>query len=90
MVPLLHPITARNRYCGPSPSLRCWASPFGIVVASQGVGHFVVWCPELDHDDPLEGRNETGDVRVVLEQVEEYQRCLQGGYLEAVTDPRLM
>lgn len=66
------------------------AARFGVVVHSSAPGHYEVWCPELDHDDPLEGRNATDDVRVVLELVEEYRDCLQGGYLEAVTAPCLL
>lgn len=62
----------------------------GIVIDSFDGSWFEVSCPELDHDDPLEGRNSTADVRVVLELVEEYRDCLEGGYLEAVTDPRMM
>lgn len=66
------------------------ASRFGIVIESFGGASFQVSCPELDHDDPLEGRNCTDDVRMVLDLVQEYRDCLQGGYLEAVTDPCLM
>src|SRR3990167_2295011 len=62
----------------------------GIVIDSFDGQWFEVSCPELEHDDPLEGRNATGDVREVLELVEEYRDCLLGGYLEAVTDPCLM
>lgn len=66
------------------------ASRFGIVIDSfHGTdgSWFEVWCPELDDDDPLEGRNSTDDAHVVLELVEQYRYCLENGYLEAVTDP---
>ena len=66
------------------------ASRYGIVIESFDGAQFEVSCPELEHDDPLEGRNVTDDVRVVLALVEEYRNCLEGGYLEAVTDPCLM
>jgi len=66
------------------------ASRYGIVISSFNGSWFEVFCPELEHDDPLEGRNSTDDVRVVLTLVEEYRECLEGGYLEAVTDPCLM
>lgn len=66
------------------------AARHGIVIDSFDGQWFEVSCPELEHDDPLEGRNATGDVREVLELVEEYRDCLLGGYLEAVTDPCLM
>ena len=42
------------------------------------------------YEDPLEGCNETGDMKVLLELVQRYQECLEGGYLEAVTDPCLL
>lgn len=64
------------------------ASRCGVVIECSADGSwFEVWCPELDDDDPLEGKNSTDDVRVVLELVEEYRYCLENGYLEAVTDP---
>ncbi len=66
------------------------ATRYGIVIANFDGAWFEVSCPELEHDDPLEGRNSTDDVRVVLALVEEYRDCLEGGYLEAVTDPCLM
>lgn len=66
------------------------ASRFGIVVNSFDGASFEVSCPELDHDDPLEGRNRTDDVQVLLALVEEYRDCIQGGYLEAVTDPCML
>lgn len=69
------------------------ASRHGIVIASEHGSYgsfFDVSCPELEHDDPLEGRNSTDDVRTVLALVEEYRDCLMGGYLDAVTDPRMM
>ena len=69
------------------------ASRHGIVIASEHGSYgsyFDVSCPELEHDDPLEGRNSTDDVRTVLALVEEYRDCLTGGYLDAVTDPRMM
>lgn len=66
------------------------ASRCGIVIDSFDGSQFEVSCPELEHDDPLEGRNSTDDVREVLALVEEYHDCLEGGYLEAVTAPCLM
>lgn len=66
------------------------ASRYGILINSFDGAQFEVLCPELEHDDPLEGRNTTDDVRVVLALVEEYRDCLDGGYLEAVTAPCLM
>ena len=66
------------------------AARHGIVIDSFDGQWFEVSCPELEHDDPLEGRNATGDARMVLALVEEYRDCLLGGYLEAVTDPCLM
>ncbi|KRB40271.1 hypothetical protein [Acidovorax sp. Root70] len=66
------------------------AARYGIVIDSFDGMWFEVSCPELEHDDPLEGCNSTDDARVVLELVDEYRDCLEGGYLEAVTDPCLM
>ena len=66
------------------------ASRYGIVIDSFDGVWFEVFCPELEHDDPLEGRNSTDDARVVLELVDEYRDCLENGYLDAVTDPCLM
>ena len=51
---------------------------------------FDVRCPELEHDDPLDDRGPTDDAAEVLRRVQLYQECLDGGYLEAVTDPRML
>jgi hypothetical protein len=63
------------------------AQKFGIEIEKSGDRWFSVYCPELEHDDPLEGRNETSDAHTLLAMVSEYRDCLRGGYLEAVTDP---
>ena len=63
------------------------AGQTGVVIETMGGSNFRVWCPELDHDDPFEGENDTCDAQTVLQLVERYRHCLENGYLEAVTDP---
>ncbi|CAN7668483.1 MULTISPECIES: hypothetical protein [unclassified Acidovorax] len=65
------------------------AARYGIDIAHEYAGSFVVSCPALEDDDPHEGWREAETARQVLDQVEDYVACLLNGYLEAVTDPRL-
>ena len=60
----------------------------GISILGAG-GVYEVYCPELEHDDPLEGQTQTDDVTEVMALVLRYREFLEGGYLEAVTDPCL-
>ena len=88
--PLVAPRDAKVDARGVLAKAKRIASRYGIVIDSFDGVWFEVFCPELERDDPLEGRNSTDDVRVVLELVDEYRDCLENGYLDAVTDPCLM
>ena len=88
--PLVAPRDAKVTARGTLAKAKRIAARYGIVIDSFDGMWFEVSCPELEHDDPLEGRNSTDDARVVLELVNEYRDCLEYGYLEAVTDPCLM
>ena len=88
--PLVAPRDAKVTARGTLAKAKRIAARYGIVIDSFDGMWFEVSCPELEHDDPLEGRNSTDDARVVLELVDEYRDCLENGYLEAVTDPCLM
>ena len=61
----------------------------GIEITRECVDVYRVTCPDLEDDDPHEGRQEAYSAREVLEMVEDYVYCLRNGYLEAVTDERL-
>ena len=66
------------------------ARKHGIVIEKvEGGGWYEVFCPDLQDDDPFEGRPSPESGQEVLSLVEDYVDCLQNGYLEAVTDPRL-
>lgn len=69
---------------------RSLARKHGIIIESEGGrGFYPVVCPELQDDDPYEGRAVPETGQEVLALVKDYVDCLQNGYLEAVTDPRL-
>lgn len=61
----------------------------GIEISREDSDLYRVTCPELEDDDPHEGRQEANSAREVLDLVEDYVYCLRNGYLEAVTDERL-
>lgn len=88
--PVVTPRDAKVMERGVLSKAKRIASRCGIIIDNFDGAWFEISCPEMEHDDPLEGRNSTDDVRVVLALVKEYRDCLEGGYLEAVTDPRLM
>jgi len=69
------------------------AAKHGIEIQRDGAGRSAMWwvtCPALEHDDPHEGSNGAYSQQEVLEAVEDYVKCLTGGYLEAVTHPALL
>ena len=68
---------------------RSLAARYGIEITRECADVYRVTCPELEDDDPHEGRQEAYSAREVLEMVEDYVYCLRNGYLEAVTDERL-
>jgi hypothetical protein len=68
---------------------RVLAARNGIEITRECADVYRVTCPELEGDDPHEGRQEAYSAREVLEMVEDYVYCLRNGYLEAVTDERL-
>lgn len=61
----------------------------GIEIVREYTDTYRVTCPELEDDDPHEGRHEAHTAQDVLDMVEDYVHCLLNGYLEAVTDERL-
>ena len=61
----------------------------GIVIVRECSDTYRVTCPELEEDDPHEGRQEARTAQEVLDMVKDYVHCLRNGYLEAVTDERL-
>lgn len=66
------------------------ARKHGVRIDREAERYWYVWCPELADDDPFDGDGWCGTEADVLARVERYVECLTTGYLEAVTDPRLM